>query len=370
MSHLSNVRYGYFDALRGFTMILVVFSHVLCHSVDIDIADSPLNLFFSSFRMPLFFFVSGFFAFKPLSLWSDAAIKDIMSRKFKVQVAGTALFLTLFSIFRFHRLPAWTDFTQFALGYWFTFTLFILFTAYILTVMLARRLPQRWRASGYGAVLTMMAAASAAFAIYYSICRPDWRPLRIFLFFISPLCFYYLPYFLLGMAARARTSLFEKILRHKGLTLILAIYVITAWAMWSLGHLRHIYDSGTAYGTANKLYGYLLSLPTLLLVVKTFYSLRGYFDRETPLSNTAKHIGRRTLDIYFLHYFFLPDLRFMKPFFLTHSSMTTEIIIAGSIALIIVALTLLTGRLIRTSPLLAHWLLGARPRPPPDLRQT
>lgn len=50
-------RIGYLDALRGFTMILVVCVHCLTYS---DIKQNPITDFFSLFRMPLFFFISGF----------------------------------------------------------------------------------------------------------------------------------------------------------------------------------------------------------------------------------------------------------------------------------------------------------------------
>ena len=56
-------RIGWIDALRGFTMILVVFSHVELFTFELD---PPLfvNEVFISFRMPLFFFISGFIGYK------------------------------------------------------------------------------------------------------------------------------------------------------------------------------------------------------------------------------------------------------------------------------------------------------------------
>ena len=50
---------GWLDALRGFTMILVVSNHVALKSFGMQIRWSAALQFFLLFRMPLFFFISG-----------------------------------------------------------------------------------------------------------------------------------------------------------------------------------------------------------------------------------------------------------------------------------------------------------------------
>lgn len=52
-----------FDALRGFSMVLVVMGHVLL-SMNLGGYDTLLSSALLTFRMPLFFFVSGFFAYR------------------------------------------------------------------------------------------------------------------------------------------------------------------------------------------------------------------------------------------------------------------------------------------------------------------
>jgi peptidoglycan/LPS O-acetylase OafA/YrhL len=53
----STKRIEYIDAMRGFTMILVVFSHI--EGMLFKDYYSFVNQVFMSFRMPLFFFISG-----------------------------------------------------------------------------------------------------------------------------------------------------------------------------------------------------------------------------------------------------------------------------------------------------------------------
>lgn len=56
-------RIEYIDAMRGFTIILVVLHHLSFFS------NSFVDSIFISFRMPLFFFISGFIGFKVNMEW-------------------------------------------------------------------------------------------------------------------------------------------------------------------------------------------------------------------------------------------------------------------------------------------------------------
>ena len=60
LSSLRKPRLGWLDALRGFTMLLVVTNHVALKSFGMQIRWSAALQFFLLFRMPLFFFISGF----------------------------------------------------------------------------------------------------------------------------------------------------------------------------------------------------------------------------------------------------------------------------------------------------------------------
>lgn len=54
----ANSRLTYIDGMRGFTIILVVYTHILGYIVCQ--IDEPFNLITVQFRMPLFFFISIF----------------------------------------------------------------------------------------------------------------------------------------------------------------------------------------------------------------------------------------------------------------------------------------------------------------------
>lgn len=73
-------RIGYIDAIRGFTMLLVVFSHIetFCYHISFD--QSILSSLFITFRMPMFFFISGYIAYKK-GIWDFSTYKKNLQEK-------------------------------------------------------------------------------------------------------------------------------------------------------------------------------------------------------------------------------------------------------------------------------------------------
>ena len=87
-------RIEYIDALRGFTMLLVVYAHVRLygyHQID-DITPNSYNSIFLFIRMPLFFFVSGFVLYKSTQIWNLKNSTTFIIKKFKVQIISTLIF--------------------------------------------------------------------------------------------------------------------------------------------------------------------------------------------------------------------------------------------------------------------------------------
>lgn len=83
------------DAMRGFSMLLVVFGHVMLW-MGIKGYDTFLSSVLLTFRMPLFFFVSGFFSFRAIGWWNKHRIADILKRKFQAQILCTIVFASVY----------------------------------------------------------------------------------------------------------------------------------------------------------------------------------------------------------------------------------------------------------------------------------
>ena len=81
-------RIEYLDAMRGFTILLVVMWHVSYFGLGFDSSDT-FNLqqyVFVPLRMPLFFFVSGFLMYKAAFQWNYSNTAQFLKKKVLVQV--------------------------------------------------------------------------------------------------------------------------------------------------------------------------------------------------------------------------------------------------------------------------------------------
>ena len=85
-------RLEWLDALRGFTMILVVAFHVSQIGFGEKAKMSSSLSFFLLFRMPLFFFISGFLAYKAGLLWDLKTLLTNTAKKLRVQIVPTVVF--------------------------------------------------------------------------------------------------------------------------------------------------------------------------------------------------------------------------------------------------------------------------------------
>ena len=118
--------------MRGITMLMVVYSHIMYFGYSIsDFSEiNSFNAFISLFRMPLFFFVSGFVLYKASQIWNlkDSAI--FIAKKFKVQIIATTIFFILFSLI-FNKSIIEGIYSGAKYGYWFTIALFFFYIIYI-----------------------------------------------------------------------------------------------------------------------------------------------------------------------------------------------------------------------------------------------
>lgn len=123
-------RIQYIDALRGFTMILVVFAHVETFGFFNFEYETFLGRLFQSFIMPLFFFISGFIAYKSDRVWNLHTCWTLTKKKMIVQIIPALIIGMIYTytylqsdIIKFISDPA-------KVGYWFTFVLLEMFLLY------------------------------------------------------------------------------------------------------------------------------------------------------------------------------------------------------------------------------------------------
>ena len=96
-------------------------------------------------------------------------------------------------------------------------------------------------------------------------------------------------------------------------------------------------------------------------MVFTCFRLGISWLEKLNLSKPLQYVGTRTLDIYLLHYFFLP--RFLMPYveqLKAYDSHLIEFLVIMGISLVVLAFSLLASYIIRLSPFLGHYLFGVK----------
>ena len=330
---MAKQRIEYIDAMRGFTMILVIYSHI-CHFC---FGDSLLgfNAVFFLFRLPCFFFISGW-------LFETTARKpfwQVSRRKMMVQLLPTFIFLFLLAPPPefFYQLGAVKG------GYWFTFVLFEFFILYMLVVRLFRR----WN---FGVAL-LIALGSFIYARYYHVILSSavgWQIYAInMLGFLSVVVWRYFLFFYIGACVRRH---FETFIRWTGkpvvimlITAIFAFVASTPHKDYLIYEILRFYVGGI----------------TGMIMVFCFFRLSASWLQRIHLSKPLQYVGTRTLDIYLLHYFFLP--RFLMSYadqLQAFDSGIIEFVVIICVSLLVLVVTLLTSYVIRLNHFLGHYLFG------------
>ena len=330
---MAKQRIEYIDAMRGFTMILVVYSHV-CNYCLGDKWMGWNDVFFL-FRLPCFFFISGWL-FEPVreSIWS------VVKKKFMVQIVPTVIFLLLLApppIF-FSRLGATKG------GYWFTFALFVFFLLYLFS----ERYLKRWG----GAYALVVSIAAFCYDINYNRYFKDMGLMTQALGFLSFITWRYYLFFYIGTWVKRH---FDDFIRWTSKpVVIMAVVIGFALFAW---HPR----------SENAMAAYLIFAVGGLLGLTMVFTLFRYIYTSSLLSPFAsnlsplKYIGKRTLDIYLLHYFLLP--RFLSQYSGTlhaFDDQWLEFLVAMTLSLMIVMGCILVSYVIRLSPFLGHYLFGVK----------
>ena len=124
-------RIEFIDAMRGFTMFLVVLMHVAARSFNVyGYSDTPsFHSFFFLVRMPMFFLISGFVLYKDEVVWNLSQIITFFKKKIPVQLIGPFLFYIAYLSANHYNFVD-SIFRPGKSGYWFTYVLFIYFVFY------------------------------------------------------------------------------------------------------------------------------------------------------------------------------------------------------------------------------------------------
>lgn len=299
-----SVRQVYLDACRGLTMLLVIYSHI---AYFIAGGTTELNRYFVLFRMPLFFFVSGFLAYSS-SYDLDKLRRRSLNRLVR-QLYPTVLIWALFCLivephtdsgaFRWSTAPL----DQNKQGYWFTLVAVELFalTAPLLYLMSSRRLKRP--------VVAVIFVVIGIGTVVYSILtkRPPRGTFGWTLWAVLSLnrVLDYAVYFVFGMLVKVFRDEFHSLVGN-WLTFVVALSAFMLPAVFA-GDMMLTRRGMIDY---DKPVYIMCALSGIVMLYSLFYQLGrlSWSPVQRGLVRLSV-IGRHTLEIYLLHYLLLFALR-------------------------------------------------------------
>lgn len=274
-------RITYFDQIKGFAILLVVIGHVFGYCLTPASEQLSQILIFrmlSAFHMPLFMFVSGYFAYKTLSV-----------QLMKTQVVNKAItlllpFLTVGGLFaasinNFHGLFL----GDMKIGYWFTFTLFEIFLIFYPLTFLFQKINKK--SVFIIDVLLYGIPVIALELIYYFDIFPE-AIQQFTSFYLIRLHF---KFFVFGAMCRKYVKL-DNLLKRNNLMYSVMLIIFVSLMILRKTYYNHL----------------MLILLGFSGICCAYYFFANYGEKINPIiSRYLTYWGQHSLDIYLLHYFFL-----------------------------------------------------------------
>ncbi len=340
-------RQTYLDVLKGIAIFLVVMGHVIAFQIR-GLDHSLLFKIIGTVHMPLFFFISGWLSFKAagISIFTGKALWKRFKRLIVPMVVVSSLWVLYFpkSGLESPLAPGfdglWTD--MWKNGYWFTPVLFCIFLCFGVVQPLLLRCRRLWEE------LVAIAAISALLFVCDAFLPAHLRAILS-----SELTVQYLPMFMLGWLARRHADGFKAFwLSSPGYTLaavvlVPAFYIITwTWEFpWLTSWMAFVAAIATRF----------------CIAVIGFGCIMPWTERapECRAVRLWSLLGRKSLSIYLLHYFFLFPLMALRPAFLAmNSALVPMLAFAVVDAAVIIAVVLLLDYLLSFSRPLSLLLTG------------
>lgn len=338
-------RLEYIDAMRGFAILFIVFGHIplYCYGV----ANEQLSSFralTSLLQLPMFFFVSGYV------LNSEKMLNGgkIWCSKFRQLIVPAMFFCGIYILInKTDIVYCITD--KFKCGYWFTLTLFEFIVIQCLWEFIAKRL----NINNKGQLYIILSVVIALGIYMLSMPTVSSRLGGVSGIVGIPMLKYYM-YFVTGRLIHLNL---ENLFRYKYRDMLVSVVILGFLLLAVYNWYFNVELSGLLFHINMVMFESL----ALLSVFVLFYKKRTYFSSSSRASKAITFIGRRTLDIYLLHYFFLPkDLSVFGHYFVNHPAPIFELAFGGIVTILIVAVCLIVSEILRQSTFCRKWLLGAK----------
>lgn len=337
-------------------MMLVVAYHVSMMGYGENPKDSSYLSLCVLFRMPLFFFISGFFAYSTTVVWDFATLCRSLWKKIRIQVVPTVIFFSLFVIM-LHR-GSWEKAISLLQhdtkgGYWFTIVLLQMFVIYYSFAFLEHffvpfleRFRLRW--------LPITLLWLFALCVYASWYMPSWFHYQKAAWlqwssFSQTIIFMH--FFLAGNIVHRYWARFQRLFDAPWFaSLVLTIAVVALCEHFRWHELRRQWAN---------LPRTMAMYSLMLTVILVFRHYAPVFSRNTAVGRALQYVGMRTLDIYLLHFLFIIHIPAIGPWLQTcRPNFVLDLAVSVAGAVLVVAVCLAASAVLRISPFFRRHLFG------------
>jgi len=322
-------RIAWLDAIKCLAILLVVEIHTWRYN-GFEPYDSLSGQMLYAPVMPLFFFVSGFLAYK-----QSMNIKDVWNnirRKFVFLVMPAVIFRVVMDLM-YHK-SLYSFITVGMRGYWFTVVLFECFLLYYLITLLIKN--EKWR---IGVLLAFSLAGVGMLALNKNFGPAFFDLRRLTKFF---------QFFILGTLSMKYRPKFESLMNNEVVKAVLLVgyFVVLFLLTYNIPSVVHHFLRDVA-----------LRYFATFAIVSFFVCHADGFQKETKLNSLISLIGQSSLAIYLLHYFFLPKFQ-PRPEWFAELNMVTVHLVSMFYTVAITALCLLFIKFLSNSKYIKKYVLG------------
>jgi len=134
-------RFDYIDLLKGITILLVVFGHLL-QANTVESCHHPIFSYIYSFHMPLFMFISGYIGFKTYNITTlKEAFYGISNKVRSLLIPYFVWPLIVYNLFLVseYKFNLWNQFVDLVTKWsplWFLWYLFMLYSIYTINILI------------------------------------------------------------------------------------------------------------------------------------------------------------------------------------------------------------------------------------------
>lgn len=324
-------RIAYLDVIKCLAILIVIDLHVL-KRCGVEHYDALSSQMLYAPVLPLFFFVSGFLAYKQSMTIEE--LWDNIRRKFVFLVIPAVVFCIGMDLMNHKSLFRFV--TEGLHGYWFTVVLFECFLIYYLITLVFKNEQLR-----IGMLLMLSLAGIGMLALDKDFGPAIFDLRRVTKFF---------QFFVLGTLAMKFRPKYESLMNNEIVkaALLVSYFVVLFLLTYDMSPVLHHFLRDVA-----------LRYFATFAIVSFFVCHAENFQRDTKMNSLFILIGQNSLAIYLLHYFFLPHFD-PRPEWLTGLNIVTINLLSMLYTVAITALSLLFGKFLSNSKYVRKYALGKK----------